>query len=112
MSTVTAVSPPMPAPIFRPPTSQVAILAFVAALMSFAGAAYAGPLTAIVCGRMALRQIQQAPITGRVPIRGNRLARAAIVLGYVGLAVHLLATIIALTFAVLVANGTISRMVF
>jgi len=66
-----------------PPTSTLAIVSLVAGVAAWVLAPVVGTVVAIVCGHLALREIESS---GRV-IQGRGLALAGLLLGYAQIAV-------------------------
>jgi hypothetical protein len=71
-------NPPRPAPL---PTSSLAVVSLVAGILGVTIAWGLGSLVAVITGTMAMRDIRARP----VELGGTGMARAGLVLGWVGL---------------------------
>jgi hypothetical protein len=82
-----AVSPPLPPVFVQPRTKRINPYAIASLVMSLLWIAWLGSIAAVVFGHIALRQIARSRDTES----GSGLAIAGLALGYVGLAVLVLA---------------------
>ena len=68
-------------------TSTLAIISLVAGLLGWTGVPFLGSIVAVICGHMARKEIRQAPDR----LEGDGLAIAGLVLGYLAIAMAVLA---------------------
>jgi hypothetical protein len=76
-----------PPPLYATQTSTLAIVSLIAGIAGWVGVLGIGPLIAVICGHMAKNEINKA--AGR--ITGGGLATAGLILGYLNLALSLIA---------------------
>jgi hypothetical protein len=77
-----------PRPQFQalPPTNGLAIAALILAISSFVALPLVGSIAGVVCGHIARGQIRRS----REPVRGDGLALAGLVVGWVGIVFYVL----------------------
>ncbi len=68
-------------------TSTLAIISLVAGLLGWTVVPFLGSIVAVICGHMARKEIRQAPDR----LEGDGLAIAGLVLGYLAIAMAVLA---------------------
>jgi hypothetical protein len=89
---------PPPAPAGRP-TSALAIVSVVSGILGWTLMPFLGSIAAVICGHMARAEIRRDP-----NIDGDGLAIAGLVLGWVAIALSVLA-LLAVIFIILFAGG-------
>ena len=83
----TAYPPP------APPTNALAIVSFISALAGWVTAL--GFIVAVICGHMATRQIKERGEGG------ESLAKAGLVIGYIGLGIMVLSVIVIVALSIM-----------
>ena len=72
-------------------TSSLAVASLVSGILAWCALPFVGAIVAVICGHLARGEIRRSPIDH--PIGGDGMAVAGLVLGYVQLAMALLAVI-------------------
>ena len=76
-------------PPYRSTTSSLAIVSLVFGVLAWCMLPFVGALVAVVCGHLARNEIRRAPVDQR--IEGDGMAIAGMALGYLQLALSVLA---------------------
>lgn len=94
------LQPGMPGPLYlEPPTSALAISSLILGIGGFIFLPFLSSIAAVICGHLARNEIRNS----QGQIRGGALALAGLVLGYVGIALVILALIGFFVFLFLVS---------
>lgn len=84
------LQPGMPGPLYlEPPTSVLAICSLVFGIGGFVFLPFLGSIAAVICGHMARNELRRR----QGQLRGDGLAMAGLILGYIGIALTILAIV-------------------